>query len=150
MQAVQTLFQLLMTANFYFAQNGHKKRICQPSIILTSFSHFKLANLTVLEVSFFAQDIGELFSSLTFLTPVRGYGIIGGGAVLFFGSSVVGSTILPALGETFLVHTWFLCTMPLQCVHIKLPGTSLCLIWPRVQLLFVLKCRLNYKSVFIV
>ena len=124
-----------MIANFYFAQNGHKKRICQPSIILTSFSHFKLANLTVLEVSFFAQDIGELFSSLTFLTTVRGYGIIGGGAVLFFGSSVVGSTILPALGETFLVQTWFL---------------FLCLIWPRVQLLFVLKCRLNYKSVFIV
>ena len=53
MQAVQTLFQLLMIANFYFAQNGHKRRICQPSTILPSSYHFKHASQTVLGVVFF-------------------------------------------------------------------------------------------------
>ena len=44
----------------------------------------------------FAQSIGEL----NLLIAVRGFGILGGGAVLFFGSSLVGTTIPAAmLGE---------------------------------------------------
>ena len=36
---------------------------------------------------------------------VRGFGIIGGGAVLFSASALAGSqTILPLLGETFVIR----------------------------------------------
>ena len=34
-----------------------------------------------------------------FVIAVRSFGIIGGGAVLFGASAIVGQTILPALGE---------------------------------------------------
>ena len=87
-----------MIAKAYIAQNGHKKRIYQRAIISTSGSHFKLANQTALEVSFLLNVLESYLIYYFFVTPVRGYGIIGGGAVLFFGSTVVGSTILPALG----------------------------------------------------
>ena len=36
------------------------------------------------------------------LISVKGFGIIGGGAVLFSASALAGQTILPFLGETFL------------------------------------------------
>ena len=35
------------------------------------------------------------------LISVRGFGIIGGGAVLFSASALAGAQILPLLGETF-------------------------------------------------
>ena len=36
------------------------------------------------------------------LTSVKGFGIIGGGAVLFSGAALAGTTIPAMLGETFL------------------------------------------------
>ena len=37
---------------------------------------------------------------------MRGFGIIGGGAVLFSASALAGQTILPLLGETFVIYTF--------------------------------------------
>ena len=40
------------------------------------------------------------------LISVKGFGIIGGGAVLFSASALAGQTILPFLGETFFPYVY--------------------------------------------
>ena len=58
--------------------------------------HFQLARQTALEV-----NISVMFDedALNLLILVRGFGIIGGGAVLFSASALAGVQILPLLGE---------------------------------------------------
>ena len=47
-----------------------------------------------------------LMETLNLPISVRGFGIIGGGAVLFSASALAGQTILPLLGETFVIYTF--------------------------------------------
>ena len=58
--------------------------------------HFQLARQTALEVNICAMFNGD---ASNILISVRGFGIIGGGAVLFSASALAGQTILPLLGE---------------------------------------------------
>ena len=60
---------------------------------------FQLARQTALEVNICVMFNGD---ASNLLISVRGFGIIGGGAVLFSGAALAGTTILPMLGETFL------------------------------------------------
>ena len=61
--------------------------------------HFQLARQTALEVNICLMFYGD---ASNLLISVKGFGIIGGGAVLFSASALAGGQILPLLGETFL------------------------------------------------
>ena len=58
--------------------------------------HFQLARQIALEVNICVMFDGD---ASYLLKLVRGFGIIGGGAVLFSASALAGQTILPLLGE---------------------------------------------------
>ena len=62
------------------------------------------ARVTVQEV----RSIIPLYESLTSLNTVffavKGFGVIGGGAVLFAASGLAGSAVLPLLGESASLH----------------------------------------------
>ena len=60
--------------------------------------HFQLARQIAQEVNICVIFNGE---ASYLLKSVRGFGIIGGGAVLFSASALAGQIGLPLLGETF-------------------------------------------------
>ena len=60
--------------------------------------HFQLARQTALEVNICVMFNGD---ASNLLISVKGLGIIGGGAVIFSGAALAGTTIPAMLGETF-------------------------------------------------
>ena len=81
--------------------------------------HFQLARQTALEVNICVTFNGD---ASNLLISVKGFGIIGGGAVLFSASALAGQTILPFLGETFFICVCHPCNFEMilsETFHIK-------------------------------